>query len=58
MIINVVTGTYLGLEIAGPNKNISLVYLMDHSYTGSPPLTQFFETLTNPCKQKTVLFEE
>ena len=24
------------------------------SYTGSPPLTPFFETLTKPCKQKTV----
>ena len=27
-------------------------------YTGSPPLTLFFETLTKPCKQKTVLLEE
>ena len=27
-------------------------------YTGSPPLKWFFETLTNPCKHKTVLFAE
>ena len=26
--------------------------------TGSPPLTLFFETLTKPCKQKTLLLEE
>ena len=25
--------------------------------TGSPPPTLFFETLTKPCKQKTVLLE-
>ena len=26
--------------------------------TGSPPIMQFFETLTKPCKQKTVLLDE
>ena len=26
-----------------------------HTYTGTPPLTLFFET---PCEQKTVLLEE
>ena len=35
-------------------NSVSFTFL----YAGSPPLTLFFETLTKPCKLKTVLLEE